>query len=145
MAKTGIFCNGKAPTYAHEGDAGADLRATENVILGPGRRALVGTGLRVALPDGVMAHICSRSGLAHKQGVAVLNAPGIIDSGYRGEIKVNLINLGQGDVEILKGDRIAQIVLVPYIKGHFLELDDVNFDSIDKTDRGQGGHGSTGT
>ena len=129
---------GTAPTRAHEGDAGLDLRAQETVILDPGMRMLVGTGTRVALPPGTVGLVCPRSGLA-ASGVVPLNSPGIVDAGYRGEILVNLINHGDQRVAIAAGNRIAQLVIVPC-----LILEPVETADLGTTDRGAGGHGSTG-
>jgi dUTP pyrophosphatase len=144
MAKPGIICTGNPPEYAHDGDAGADLRSNEEVTLQPGERALVGTGFRMALPDNNVAMLCSRSGLAHKNGIMVVNSPGIIDSGYRGEVKVNLINLGSEPFVIEKRMRIAQLVIVPFIGVQFLPVARESFDVLDRTERGTGGHGSSG-
>lgn len=128
------------PTYAREGDAGADLRCTVNIILEPGERALVGTGVSVALPDGTVGLVTPRSGLAARQGLGIVNAPGIIDSGYRGEILVCLINHDTKDSIILSaGDRVAQLVLMPVITAQFSQVD-----VLDETERGSGGYGSTG-
>ena len=143
--KRGVFCAGEPPTYAHEGDAGADIRANETVTLEPGERKLVGTGLRCAFQDGQVAMVCSRSGLAHKNGIMVVNSPGIIDSGYRGEIKVNLINLGTEPFVVEEGMRIAQIVVTPFVSVKFLPVEEVFFDQVEKHDsRGTAGHGSSG-
>jgi dUTP pyrophosphatase len=144
MAKPGIVCTGTPPIYAHDGDAGADLCSNEALTLLPGQRSLVGTGFRMALPDNNVAMLCSRSGLAHKNGIMVVNSPGIIDSGYRGEVKVNLINLGSQPFEIEKGMRIAQLVIVPFIGVEFLPVARESFDVLDRTERGTGGHGSSG-
>ena len=148
MAKRGVFCSCDIPAvdmpkYAHPGDAGADICASETVTIRFGERALVRTGVRLALPDDVVAMVCSRSGLAHKNGVIVANAPGIIDSGYRGEIMVNLLNTGKTDFVIRPGMRIAQLVLMPFISATFLPVEKEAFDELE-TERGSGGHGSTG-
>lgn len=128
------------PTYAHAGDAGADLRTTHDVTLQPGERALVGTGVRVALPEGHVGLITPRSGLAARHGLSVVNSPGIIDSGYRGEIKVSLINLDPAEpLTLLAGDRIAQLVVMPFVSAVFTQVD-----TLDDTSRGAGGYGSTG-
>lgn len=142
--RKGIFCNGNTPTYAHQGDAGADITANETVTIRYGERALVRTGLRLALPDDVVAMVCSRSGLAHKSGIIVANAPGIIDSGYRGEIMVNLLNTGKTDFVIAPGMRIAQLVLLPFVSAAFLPVEDDVFAELEDTERGEGGHGSSG-
>ena len=142
--RKGIFCAGDAPRYAHEGDAGADVCANEVVNIRCGERALVRTGLRLALPDDTVAMVCSRSGLAHKNGIIVANAPGIVDSGYRGEVMVNLLNTGKEDFVVRPGMRIAQLVLLPYISGVFMPVVDEVFDNLADTERGEGGHGSSG-
>ena len=128
------------PQYAHPGDAGADLVAAEAVILGPGERALVGTGVRIALPDGYSAFVVPRSGLAAKHGITVVNAPGTVDAGYRGEIKVTLLNTDlHATYEVAVGDRIAQIIVLPVPRARFVPVDELP-DSV----RGEGGFGSTG-
>lgn len=129
------------PQYKTVGAAGADICAfvNEKIVLKPGKRVLVSTGLYFAIPEGFEVQIRPRSGLAAKNGVTVLNTPGTIDSDYRGEIKVILINLGEEDFEISNGDRIAQMVVSPVTVCDF----DV-VDSLDETDRGTGGFGSTG-
>ena len=142
--RKGIFCAGDAPRYAHEGDAGADVCANEVVTIRCGERALVRTGLRLALPDDTVAMVCSRSGLAHKNGIIVANAPGIVDSGYRGEVMVNLLNTGKEDYVVRPGMRIAQLVLLPFISGVFMPVVDEVFDNLAETERGEGGHGSSG-
>ena len=148
MAKRGIFCcpeiTNDVPTYAHPGDAGANLTAAETVTIRYGERALVRTGLRLALPNDNVAFVCSRSGLAHKNGLIVANAPGIIDSGYRGELMVNLLNTGKEDFVVRPGMRIAQLVIVPFINATFLPVAKDVFDELEDTDRGEGGHGSSG-
>lgn len=127
------------PSYAHPGDAGMDLRAVDDAVIPPGGRALVHTGLVVNLPPAYEAQVRPRSGLALKSGVTVLNTPGTIDAGYRGEIGVILANFGAEPFAVRKGDRIAQMVVAPVT---FAEI--VETDSIDETDRGAGGFGSTG-
>lgn len=126
-------------TYAHEGDAGADLRSVEDTIITPNSRILVHTGLHMAIPTGYVGMVCPRSGFALKQGVTVLNAPGIVDSGYRGEVGVILLNTSEQTVTVHKGDRIAQMVFVPYAHMAFEHVE-----SLPETDRGEGGFGSTG-
>lgn len=127
------------PTYAHPGDAGADLRTTTDLTVRPGERLLVGTGVRIALPDGFVAMVTPRSGLAARSGISIVNAPGIIDAGYRGEIKVCLINLDPTTtVRIAAGDRIAQLVIVPFVTARFEQVE-----ILDETARGTGGYGST--
>jgi dUTP pyrophosphatase len=128
------------PSYAHPGDAGADLSAREDVTLGPGERALVGTGIAIALPAGYAAFVLPRSGLAARHGVTLVNAPGTIDAGYRGEILVNLINLdATHPVTLRRGDRIAQVVVQAVERVAFIEVAD-----LPQTHRGTGGHGHTG-
>lgn len=128
------------PSYAYSGDAGMDLRAIEHFELKPFERALVPTGLAIAIPEGYAGFVQPRSGLAIKQGVTVLNTPGLIDSHYRGELKVALINLDPDNVfEVNPGDRIAQLVIQ---KVERVEWNVV--DSLDETERGAGGFGSSG-
>ena len=128
------------PSYAHAGDAGADLYAAERVELAPGHRALVGTGVAVALPDGFVGYTNPRSGLAHRLGVTILNAPGTIDAGYRGEIKINLINLDPGRTVVIdRGDRVAQLVVQPVVRARFTEAAE-----LPPSGRGENGHGSSG-
>lgn len=127
------------PAYATQGSAGVDLRASEPCVIPPGGRALVPTGLRIALPEGYEAQVRPRSGLALKHGVTLLNSPGTIDSDYRGEIGVILINLGQEPFSIQPGDRIAQMVFAPVTRGVWDEVE-----TLDETERGAGGFGSTG-
>jgi len=128
------------PSYAHPGDAGADLMATSDVTLKPGERALVGTGIAVALQDGYAAFVHPRSGLAARHGVTLVNAPGTVDAGYRGEIKVCLVNLDTAaEVTLHRGDRIAQLVIQRVEKARFVEVE-----TLPGSARGDGGHGSTG-
>ncbi|MEU4688008.1 dUTP diphosphatase [Actinoplanes sp. NPDC023714] len=128
------------PAYAHPGDAGADLVAAEETEIAPGGRAKVRTGLAIALPDGFVGLVHPRSGLAARLGVTVLNAPGTVDAGYRGEILVNLINHDrENTVKISRGDRIAQLVIQRVERAVFHVVD-----TLDDTVRGAGGHGSTG-
>jgi dUTP pyrophosphatase len=127
------------PSYATPGSAGLDLRSAETLVLKPGARALVGTGIAIALPENFEAQVRPRSGLAVKHGVTVLNAPGTIDADYRGEIKVPLINHGGHDFAIARGDRIAQMVVAPVVQ---VALKPVA--SLDVTSRGAGGFGSSG-
>ena len=133
---SGIF-----PRYQSKYAAGADLQAVveEDLVLKPGQRELIPTGLRIELPEGFEAQIRPRSGLAAKQGITIVNAPGTIDSDYRGEIKVLLINLGHSDYTIKRGDRIAQMVICPVVTANFIIQE-----SINETLRGRGGFGSTG-
>ncbi|MBS7241725.1 dUTP diphosphatase [Treponema sp.] len=129
------------PCYKTEGAAGADVCALldENVLLKKGQRTIIPTGLFFEIPQGYEIQVRPRSGLAAKNGVTVLNTPGTIDSDYRGELKVILINLGDEDFEIKSGDRIAQIIVAPVTIGNFIQTD-----SISVTERGSGGFGSTG-
>jgi dUTP pyrophosphatase len=127
------------PNYQTIGSAGADLCTTEGVTLDPGKRAMIPTGIRIALPEGYEAQVRPRSGLAAKFGVAMVNAPGTIDSDYRGEIKVILINLGQEAVRFEIGDRVAQLVIAPVTRAEWEIVS-----SLDETERGTGGFGSTG-
>lgn len=128
------------PRRAHEGDAGVDLCSTVDVTLEPGERALVGTGIAIALPVGTVGLIHPRSGLAAKSGLSVVNTPGTIDAGYRGEIKVCLINHDtRTPIDIRRGDRIAQLLVQRVELVTFVEVD-----SLDETSRGTGGHGSSG-
>src|SRR5690242_3532366 len=128
------------PSYAHPGDAGADLTTAEDVALGPGERALVRTGIAIALPDGYAAFVHPRSGLAAKHGVTLVNAPGTVDAGYRGEIRVTLLNTDPREpVALRRGDRIAQLVVQ--------RVGDVRFVTaaqLPGSVRGTGGFGSTG-
>ena len=132
-----------APSYANAGDAGADLTSSEDVLIPAGERRLVGTGTRIMLPEQTVGLLCSRSGLAHSAGLFVLNAPGIIDQGYTGEIKVNLMNLGTEDYQVTAGDRIAQLVVQPSVQFNFNPMSQEDFDGF-VTERGDGGHGSSG-
>lgn len=135
-----LSAQARVPAYASDGDAGADLSATVTVTLAPGERALVPTGLAVALPPGTVGLVHPRSGLAARHGVTVVNAPGTVDSGYRGEILVNLINLDPREsFTISVGDRIAQLVVQEYLHADFSETD-----SLPDSVRGDTGHGSTG-
>ena len=128
------------PVYAHPGDAGADLRCSHDVTLGPGRRATVATGVRIALPDGYAAFVHPRSGLAAHHGVTVLNAPGTVDAGYRGELKVTLLNTDlEEEVTFRRGDRIAQLVVQRVERVAFVSVAE-----LDPSVRGGGGFGSTG-
>ncbi|HJB62531.1 MAG TPA: dUTP diphosphatase [Candidatus Microbacterium pullistercoris] len=128
------------PAYAHPGDAGADLVSTASVRLEAGERALVPTGVRIALPEGYAAFVVPRSGLAVRHGITVVNSPGTIDAGYRGEIKVALLNTDRAEAyEIAAGDRIAQLIVSPVARARFLPVDD-----LDESVRGEGGFGSSG-
>ena len=126
--------------YAHEGDAGLDLCSSIDCVLQPFQRMTIPTGLAFAIPEGYAGLVIPRSGLASKHGISIVNAPGLVDSGYRGEIKVILINLDPNEpFEISKGDRIAQIMFAPYAMG---KLD--KRESLDETERGESGFGSSG-
>ncbi|MBN2847723.1 MAG: dUTP diphosphatase [Coriobacteriia bacterium] len=128
------------PAYAHEGDAGLDLYAAEDRILGPFERALIPTGIAVAIPDGHAGFVQPRSGLAVSSGLSFVNTPGLIDSRYRGEIKVVAINLDPGaPLQISRGQKIAQLVIQPVEHATVIETD-----ALDRTARGEGGFGSTG-
>jgi dUTP pyrophosphatase len=128
------------PARAHPGDAGADLVTTTDVELAPGERETVGTGLSVALPAGYAAFVQPRSGLAAKHGVSIVNAPGTVDAGYRGEIRVTLINHDPREtLRLRRGDRIAQLVVQKVEHPHFVEVE-----TLPGSERGEGGHGSTG-
>ena len=127
------------PAYAHPGDAGMDLCSVESLVIPAGGRSLVRTGLKMALPAGYEAQVRPRSGLALKRGVTVLNTPGTIDEGSRGEIGVVLANFGDEDFRVETGDRIAQMVIAPVTRAEISETDE-----LDATDRGEGGFGSTG-
>ncbi len=127
------------PSYATTGSAGLDLRSADALTLKPGARALISTGIAIALPDNHEAQVRPRSGLAVKFGITVLNSPGTIDADYRGEIKVPLINLGKDDFQIAKGDRIAQMIIAPVLRVELVEVT-----SLDQTTRGAGGFGSSG-
>ncbi|MFF2270734.1 dUTP diphosphatase [Agromyces sp. NPDC058136] len=130
----------RVPSYAHEGDAGADLHATESIVLEPGERATVGTGVSIALPAGHVAFVVPRSGLAFKHGITIVNAPGTVDAGYRGEIKVALLNTDAREAYTIEaGDRIAQLVIMPVVRARFVEVE-----QLPGSLRGDGGFGSTG-
>lgn len=128
------------PSYAYEGDAGLDLRSAEDVVLKPFERHLVSTGLAIAIPDGYAGFVQPRSGLALREGLSMANTPGLIDAHYRGELKVCAINLDpERDIHITKGERIAQLVIQKVPRVSLMEVD-----SLDETDRGVGGFGSSG-
>jgi dUTP pyrophosphatase len=129
----------RPPARAHPGDAGLDLCAAETATIGPGERASVGTGVAVAIPEGHAGMVLPRSGLAARSGISLVNAPGLIDSGYRGELRVLLLNTDREQpFSVEPGDRIAQLVLVPVAMPEAVE------DRLDETPRGAGGFGSTG-
>ena len=127
------------PSYETSGSAGMDVRAAEALTIAPGKRTLEGTGFAFAIPAGYEIQVRPRSGLALKKGISIPNTPGTIDSDYRGELKVILINHGEEDFIVERGDRIAQIVVAPVQRGNLVEVDD-----LDDTERGSGGFGSTG-
>lgn len=127
------------PSYAREGDAGLDLRAAHDATLEPGARGLVGTGLAVAIPVGFAGFVLPRSGLALGQGVTVLNAPGLVDAGYRGELKVLLVNHGGAAITVRRGDRVAQLVIQRVERAELIEVGE-----LPASERGAGGFGSTG-
>lgn len=127
------------PRYAHEGDAGLDLRSTTDEVIVPSGRVTVGTGVAVEIPDGCVGLVFPRSGLACRRGLRLANCVGVIDSGYRGEVKATLVNDSKQDVAVRRGDRVCQMVVVPYV-GVSLE----RADSLTETERGAGGYGSTG-
>lgn len=136
-----VLVTGVIPRYAHPGDAGCDLVSAEALVLTPGQRAVVATGTSIALPDGYVAYVMPRSGLAAKHGIGLVNSPGVIDAGYRGEIKVVLHNTDAlEEFAIAVGDRIAQLVISPVSRARFHEVD-----VLPGSDRGEGGFGSTGT
>lgn len=128
-----------APAYAHPGDAGADLYARSEVTLAPGERALVPTGVAIALPAGTVGLVHPRSGLAARHGIGMVNAPGVIDAGYRGELQVLLVNHGSEPVTLARGDRIAQLLVQRVERARFHEVEVLPW-----SDRGEGGFGSTG-
>jgi dUTP pyrophosphatase len=128
------------PSYAHPGDAGADLCTMVDVVLAPGERSLVPTGIALALPEGYVGLVHPRSGLATRHGVSIVNTPGTVDAGYRGEIKVTLVNLDPREtVTLSRGDRIAQLVVQQVERASFVEVE-----QLPESARGTGGHGSTG-
>ena len=128
------------PRYAHSGDAGADLAIAEDCDLAPGERKVVGTGLALVLPDGWAGFVHPRSGLAARSGLTIVNAPGTIDAGYRGEVRICLLNTDQHtSIALTRGDLVAQLVVQPVEVVDFVELD-----ALPDSDRGSGGYGSTG-
>lgn len=128
------------PSYSHPGDAGADLSSSQELVLLPGQRAVVGTGVSIALPRGFVAFVVPRSGLAAKHGITVLNSPGTVDAGYRGEILVTLLNTdSENDFSIHVGDRIAQLIVMPVTQARFTSVD-----TLPESERGESGFGSTG-
>ncbi len=128
------------PAYAHPGDAGADLVSTDELVLEPGQRATLGTGVSIALPDGYVAFVVPRSGLAAKHGITVVNSPGTVDAGYRGEIRVTLLNTDSNQsYAVAVGDRIAQLIVMPVSRARFIPVE-----TLPGSHRGSGGFGSTG-
>lgn len=135
-----LISGAAAPHYAHPGDAGADLCSTESLTLQPGQRAVVKTGLHIALPHGYVAFVMPRSGLALKHGISLVNSPGTIDAGYRGEIAVIMLNTDATNAFTIEpGDRIAQLVIMPVSTAQFVAVE-----QLPGTERGTGGFGSTG-
>jgi len=135
-----LIAGGPVPSYAHAGDAGADLHASEDAVLAPGERALVGTGVSIALPDGYVGFVVPRSGLAAKHGITIVNSPGTIDAGYRGEIKVALLNTDpREEYRVAAGDRIAQLIVQQVVRARFVAVE-----RLPGSERGEGGFGSTG-
>lgn len=131
---------GLVPAYAHPGDAGADLHAAEAVTLAPGARYTVPTGVSIALPDGYAAFVVPRSGLAAKHGITIVNSPGTVDAGYRGEIRVTVLNTDSSmPYDIAVGDRIAQLIVMPVTRANFVPVDE-----LPESRRGTAGFGSTG-
>ncbi len=137
---TKIKDNAIIPAYAKAGDAGVDLCSTEEYELAPGERKLISTGIKIALPEGHEAQVRPRSGLAIKHGISIVNTPGTIDAGYRGEIGIILINHGQEPFKVESGMRIAQMVINQIEHAEFEEVD-----ALDETERGEGGFGHSGT
>ena len=135
-----LIASGETPTYAHPGDAGADLRSAEAMTIAPGARATVGTGVSIALPDGYVAFVVPRSGLAAKHGITIVNAPGTVDAGYRGELRVTLLNTDRETAfDVAVGDRIAQLIVMPVSRAEFVRVE-----RLPGSHRGEGGFGSTG-
>ena len=136
-----LISSSTVPAYAHPGDAGADLMAAEAVVLAPGARATVPTGVSIALPDGYVAFVVPRSGLAAKHGITIVNSPGTVDAGYRGEIRVTILNTdAEHPFPIEVGDRIAQLIVMPVSRARFIPVT-----TLPGSHRGEAGFGSTGT
>lgn len=128
------------PEYAHPGDAGADLRSAIDLVLAPGARETVPTGVSIALPDGFVAFVVPRSGLAARHGITIVNSPGTVDAGYRGEIRITLLNTDPVEpFAISAGDRIAQLIVMPVSRARFVQVE-----RLPGSHRGEGGFGSTG-
>jgi dUTP pyrophosphatase len=135
-----LIKSAQVPVYSHPGDAGADLTASEAIELAPGARATIGTGVAIALPDGYAAFVVPRSGLASKHGITVVNSPGTVDAGYRGEIRVTLLNTDlSAPYSITVGDRIAQLIILPVTRARFIPVEE-----LPGSQRGESGFGSTG-
>ncbi|MDD4868379.1 MAG: dUTP diphosphatase [Mycobacterium sp.] len=133
------------PSRAHDGDAGVDLYSAEHLTLDPGQRALVRTGVAVAIPYGMVGLIHPRSGLAARVGLSIVNSPGTVDAGYRGEIKIPLINLDPtGPIVVCRGDRIAQLLVQRVELVELVEVSSFDDAGLAETSRGEGGHGSSG-
>ena len=135
-----LISSGQIPEYSHPGDAGADLHAAEAVVLGPGQRATVGTGVSIALPAGYAGFVVPRSGLAARHGITIVNSPGTVDAGYRGEIRVTLLNTDASEeYTVAVGDRIAQLIVQPVTFARFVPVT-----TLPGSERGEAGFGSTG-
>lgn len=135
-----LFVGEKAPAYSHPGDAGADLSAAEALTLAPGERATIGTGVSIALPRGFVGFVVPRSGLADRHGVTIVNSPGTVDAGYRGEIRVTILNTDRSvPYSVSVGDRIAQLIVMPVSRASFIPVG-----SLPGSHRGDAGFGSTG-
>jgi dUTP pyrophosphatase len=135
-----LIGSGQVPEYSHPGDAGADLHAAEAVVLAPGARATVGTGVSIALPDGFVGFVVPRSGLAANHGITIVNSPGTVDAGYRGELRVTLLNTDASEAySVAIGDRIAQLIVQPVTRARFIPVE-----RLPGSERGAGGFGSTG-
>jgi len=136
-----VLIRGAIPHVSHPGDAGADLVSSEDAVIPPGSRVTLGTGISIALPPGFVAFVVPRSGLAAKHGITIVNSPGTVDAGYRGEIRVTLLNTDAStDFTVSAGDRIAQLIVMPFVNPTFVPVS-----SLPGSDRGEGGFGSTGT
>lgn len=135
-----LIASGEVPVYAHPGDAGADLHSAESLVLAPGARATVGTGVSIALPHGFAAFVVPRSGLAAKHGITIVNSPGTVDAGYRGEIRITMLNTdAEHPFPIEVGDRIAQLIVMPVSRATFIPVE-----VLPGSHRGESGFGSTG-
>src|SRR3954454_12425791 len=140
LRTTRLRAGARLPSRAHDGDAGLDLYAAEAATIAPGERASVSTGIAIEIPAGFAGLVLPRSGLAARHGIALVNAPGLIDSGYRGEVRVLLLNTDRGDTfEVSSGDRIAQLLLSPVTEAHPVEVSELELSA-----RGAGGFGSSG-